>query len=172
MKSLIAVSFALALTPALGHTLKLEQFDQFKLGELVGNLPTTVREKTVSSLGGPGNGFVIRSVFPKHKAPFEMACKSSYYNGSPYPSYTSCDVTVDLNDPALDSKYDQHRFVFTDPTVVTALREAIPYGRVKKQFNSFERNRGTTYEGRYTNIFHYIFTCQRTACVLKLSSKI
>ena len=165
------LSLALAV-PVIGnaHVMKLEDFDQFKLGELLGNLPETVRFKTRTTLTSPRDGFMIKSVFPKYEAPLKMTCRSSYFGGSLYPSYTNCEVYIDLNHRELGSRYDQHKFVFTDAETVRSLRAAIPYTRTRKQFNSFERDRGTTYEGKFTNIFHYIFVCTETQCTLKLSA--
>ncbi|HXH30990.1 MAG TPA: hypothetical protein VNJ01_09280 [Bacteriovoracaceae bacterium] len=171
LKSTLLLLSLLVSGVAGAHVMKLEDFDQFKLGELLGNLPETVRFKTKTSLTGPRVGFMIKSVFPKSDAPFKMTCRSSYFGGAQYPSYTKCEVYIDLNHRDLNSKYDQHKFVFSDSETVQALRSAIPYSSNRKQFNSFERDRGTTYEGKFTNIFHYIFTCLQSQCTLKLSAK-
>ncbi len=162
---LLALSALLASTPALAFELKLEVFDQFKLGELLGNLPTTVRSKVTTKLTTPVKGFEVRSVFPKRPGAFSIKCASSYFNGALYPSYTNCTVSISENSPEAPQQNDEFKITLRDAEVVRALYDAIPYSLEGKKFYSHGKEEGTTFDGSYSNVFHFKLTCQPAECV-------
>lgn len=163
--------FLLTLSlPALGETLILKEFDQIKLGELLGRLPATVANKTNVPIPGPlPSSYVTKITFPSRRQGFEVVCSKTYYNGSPYPSSSVCSVTTDPSHPNYSKSYDEIRFTVTDPILVKTIFLAIPYGDTFKEFYSWERNAGTDFEGQRRDIFHYRFECTLQSCVIRFS---
>ncbi|HXH31387.1 MAG TPA: hypothetical protein VNJ01_11285 [Bacteriovoracaceae bacterium] len=170
----VMIILAASALSTAGHAveLKLEEFDQFKLGELLGNLPVAVRKKVVTKFTAPSKGFEVRSEFPKAPGPFKMICNSSYFGGALYPSYSKCQVTVNENHPETTQQYDEYKIVIQDPTISSALYEAIPYNAEEKEFNSHGKDEGTTFDGLTSNVFHYRFVCRPLECMLTVTSKV
>lgn len=150
--------------------LSLESFDQTKLAELIGNLPTTVRSKKVTRVVSSRLGFKVTSVFPKEDHAFRIKCESSYFNRSLYPSKTKCGITLDEKHPELFQANREFKVSIKDPQIVSALYQAIHYGKPRKEFRSFEKVYGLTFEGRKGYAFDYYFSCGLEDCILKFSN--
>lgn len=144
--------------------LVFEEFDQEKLADLVNRLPETVKTKQVARIVDPTEGILVRSIFPKQNLGFRAVCESRFYHHSPYPSYSSCTMSVDEHHPLVLKKYDEYKIAFNDPAVVAALFGHISFGRPNKDFRSFGKEEGTSFAGKNTWVFHYRFDCSSAAC--------
>ncbi|GEM_PF-2169054 len=151
-------------------SITLEEFDQLKLAEIVGEIPITLRERTTTPITIPKEGIVVESMFPKAAAPFKIHCKSRYFGGSNYISSAECRLTVDLDHPEVDVFYDEVKISLKDAKLVEALFKVIPYGDPQKEMYSYGRDSGTTFEGNAANVFHYRFHCLKTSCDIRLSN--
>ena len=156
---------------AWASSVTLEEFDQLKLAEVVGEIPQTVRTRTITPVTAPVQGIEVESFFPKEAGAFQVHCKSLYYGDSPYISKAQCQLTVDMHHPDLEVGYDEIKISLKDPALVSALYEVIPYGRPEKEMYSYGRDQATNFEGNYTNVFHYRFHCLKESCVIRLSHK-
>lgn len=149
-------------------SLYLDSFDQTKLAALVGEIPTTIREKKVTPLTTPVTGFKVSSRFPKTEGPFAFICESSYYNRSLYASYGSCKVEIDEHHPEVQRSWDEYKIVVTDPEVVATFNKIIPTGRPPyKEFRSFGKEPGKTFDGKFAKIFYYYIRCNKDQCTFK-----
>lgn len=172
MKFIVLSLCALVTSSAFAGFVPLIEFDQLKLGELLGKLPTSVRSKAVEQLSGPRSGIKVKSLFPKEKGAFNFLCESTYYNGSNYASHSECKIEIDTHHEQTDVHYDEFKIVYTDVASVKALFEAIPYGSPVKEFRSTERKKGTNFEGKNGNIFNYYFKCGPQSCEMRFSHKV
>ena len=154
---------------AHAYDLKLKQFDQEKLADLIGKLPLTVRTRVITDIYGPVEGISVKSEFPKEDVGFKAVCESKYFNNSPYASSSVCTMTVDEQHPNVDTKYDEFKLLMADATTAAALFEHISYGRPEKDFRSFGKDKGLTFDGKTTYIFHYRFKCSAESCVMNFS---
>lgn len=152
-----------------GSSLVLEHFDQQKLGDLIGQLPLNVRERSVVHISSPQEGVQVISTFPKNTGPFQFKCKNFYYNQSEYASNAECEVMVDPYHPDVEKNYDEVRIILKDKFLVRALFETIAFGRPEKKYYSYGRDPGTTFEGQFTNIFHFRFVCGQNQCEMRFS---
>ena len=150
-------------------TLTLKEFDQIKLGELMGRMPDTVALKTTIEVPGPIPATETQITYPVQPQGFQIYCAKTYYNGSPYPSSSVCSVTIDPAHPNFTQSYDEIRFSVIDPSLVQTMFQAIPYGETFKEYYSWEKNAGTNYEGRRADIFHYRFECTMESCLIRFS---
>ena len=149
-------------------SLYLDNFDQTKLAALVGEIPTTIREKNVTPLTEPVQGFKVSSKFPKEAGPFQISCESSYYNRSLYASYAACKVEIDEHHQEVQKSWDEYKIVITDPEIVGVFNKIIPMGRAPyKEFRSFGKEKGKNFNGVYSNIFYYYIRCSQNECTFK-----
>ena len=169
MKNMIYLLVGFFVITAHAYDLKLEQFDQEKLADLMGRLPLTVRTRVITQIEGPVAGLSVKSEFPKADVGFKAVCESKYYNNSPYASSSVCTMTVDEQHPNLDTKYDEYLLKLEDAATAAALFKHISYGKPEKDFRSFGKDKGLTFEGKTAFIFHYRFKCREESCVLNFS---
>lgn len=166
LSGLILLTYSLS---ALGETLTLKEFDQIKLGELLGRIPATLVIKTNTPISGNIPGYVSKITFPNRSEGFQINCSKTYYNGSPYPSSTLCSVTIDPAHPQYSKSYDEIRFHVIEPDLVKAIFFSIPYGDTLKEYYSWERDAGSNFEGQRSDIFHYRFECTIQSCLVRFS---
>lgn len=169
MKNMIYLLAGLFVINAHAYDLKLEQFDQEKLADLIGRLPLTVRTRVITNLSEPVAGISVKSEFPKEDVGFKAVCESKYYNNSPYASSSVCTMTVDERHPNVDTKYDEYQLSMKDQTTAEALFKHISYGKPEKDFRSFGKDKGLNYDGKNSFVFHYRFKCSTDACVMNFS---
>lgn len=169
MKMLLLISILLFSGTTFAFERKMETFDQLKLAELVNRLPVTARLRKTRKARNPTEGLKVKSTFPKRASAFQINCESVYYNASKIPSSSTCQLTVDPTHPQLESSYDEYRIQIKDKVSVTALNNAISYGRPKKEFRSWDRAFGTNFEGFRGNLFYYYLVCSTELCTLKIS---
>lgn len=166
MRSLLALAVLTGWAQA--SVLEINAFDQEKLAQLLNRLPQGVLHRTVTDAPGVRT---ITNVFPRAPGPFQISCESPFYDGSPYPSTPVCEVAFDDNDRAIEKKYDEWRIQETDPEVIQALFAAIAPRGETRYYRSGYSDEGTNFEGRRTNIFHYLVSCTSSSCVYHFSEK-
>lgn len=164
--SLVLLGFSFS---AWADGLTLKEFDQIKLGELLSRLPEGVATKVVVPAPGDMPGTEEQITFPAQPQGYQFICRRTFYYESPYPSFTACSVSIDPAHPDHDRSYDEIRFKVTDLTLVQAMYNAIPYGVPLKEYYSWERDEGTNYEGKSTDVFHYRFECTAESCLIRFS---
>ena len=170
MKKNILLALSLSLSQAFASNVQMEQFDQEKLADLLGRLPLTVRDRVITDITEPTTGVLVTSDFPKNlEAGFKAHCESKYFNNSPYPSSSVCTMEIDEHHHLMDTKYDENRLVVEDEEIAKALFDNISYGLPEKDFRSFGKDHGTSFEGKYTYIFHYRMKCSEKSCVMNFS---
>lgn len=170
MKLLLLLLIASYTSISFAYELKLTQFDQEKLAELVERLPTSVRFRNVESLSDPAKGRRVLSEFPIEEQGFRFICVSNYFNHSPHASSASCKVIIDEHHPGVDMNYDEFKVSLKDVLISQALFQHISYGKPHKEFRSEGRDSGISYEGKEELIFRYYFKCRPELCVLRFSN--
>jgi hypothetical protein len=170
MKTIIIFILSIFTSSVIhAETIELNYDDQLRLADLVIKLPSTVRRSMNESISTPKNGTRITSIFPKRSAAWLVVCAHDYFNGSEYPSYVQCELTVDEHHPDLQVNYDQYQIMIANKQMTTALYNAISYGDPEKEFRSFGKRYGTNFEGKSANIFRYYFNCSVASCRILLS---
>lgn len=169
------VMILLLLLPAIAsaESLKLARFDQLKLAELVARLPSSVRAITQEEVSHPAPGRRITSRLPiaEESSSFQIICHSTYFHDSPYASEADCSFEVNLSHKDLQSSYDELLVKIKNSALNEALYAGIPHGVPRREFRSFGKDKGTTFEGTSGQIFHYYLSCSEAQCILKVSEK-
>jgi hypothetical protein len=151
------------------HQLKLSTFDQAKLGELLNRLPDHLVRRTYHNVRHNPSLRIQTLTLINEKDSYQMSCERIFYPKAVYPSQTTCAVRINLDNPATVKRHDVLRITERDPTLVSALKEAIPYGSPQKKFYSYQRDEGITFTGGKGTVFHYQFICAQSLCWLKFS---
>ncbi len=165
MKFLIAL---LLTTSSFAGSISLKKYDQRKISLTLGELPLSVRVKTISNISRPVNGIKVTNVFDAGGMKF--TCENIYYLNSPYPTDGGCKIALDLKDPNVSAQNNEIKFTMTDPEKVKAFFQTIPYGSPEKDQHGWERDNGVNFEGNRAPIFHYRINCSPSRCEFTFSS--
>lgn len=167
MKLLLALLFIISSVEAA--TLKLEALDQEKLGDLLEKLDPTVR-RTIRLVTSRDEESKKKFIFPREEGPVRITCERSYFNGSPYASFTSCTFEVKEEDPGTLKRFDEFE-VSLDSSLSEALFAAISYGKPEKVLYSYGRKWGVSFEGIERQVFHFGLKCLPSECKLRAHAK-
>lgn len=170
MKNLYLMLFLAFSVPAFGGEITLGNIDQKKLGELLGRLPLSVRERIIKKRVLKKE-LLVRSVFPVVDSPFVIRCESTYYNGSNIFTSSNCSMYVDQHHPEVETNFDEYKIRITDREMVEALFSNISYQSDYKELRSYGKTQGRNFDGKETFIFNYFFKCSQEECILKVSRK-
>lgn len=152
-----------------GETIDLNYDDQLRLADLLAKLPSNARWSKQETVDSPKSGVRMNYLFPKQDEAFKISCQNDYFNGSPYPSFVHCELSVDEHHPDLEMNYDQYRIMLDNRQQVSALYDAIPYGNPEKEFRSWGKQTGTDFSGKSGNILRYFFKCSMESCRILIS---
>ena len=145
----------------------IDGWDQIKLGHLMAKLPDNVVDRNLDSLSG---GKRVTTVFPRKSDAFSIECVNDYFDDSPVPSTTVCTINIDINHQKIEKNYDEIRT--TTSSGAASMFEAFPYGNDSRSFRSGKFDEGIDFNGRKTNIFHYMITCSANECLYRFSEKV
>lgn len=172
MKKAMGLLGALLFTHlAMGEILPLDSFDQAKLGEFLIRLPKQMTEKSKEN-NFSKNLQILTLKFPRTTEAFAIKCSLHFYQDSPYPSETHCEVTVNKQHPRAILRHDVVRVTVQDPAMVKGIYQAIPYGALQRKLYSYDRDPGVTFQGIKGSIHHYQIICATSTCWFKFSNKI
>jgi hypothetical protein len=167
-KSLFLLTLVVA--PTFAGTMKIDDFDQAKLAEIIATIPSKAQEQKITAVSDSVMGHKVSSIFPTSDGPLQIACESTYFNDSPYASSSGCKVTINHKHEDVQIVNDQMKITLRDPVAIKALHTAMPFAGEKKKVYSFHRDIGRTFEGVYSNVFHWIIDCESsTQCALYFS---
>lgn len=169
-KILFSVTVFLLALPAWTHTLKLKEFDQYKLAEFLDRLPDTVATRTVTKRSSFSRNYSVHHSFPKKSNAFLMECESFFVEDSEVPLDVDCVVTINKKSKKAIIKHHVLR-VNLRKSEAKAVYDAIPYGRPVKKLYSYGRGPGITYTGVKNVVHHYQFLCTETLCRMNFSTK-
>jgi hypothetical protein len=158
----------LLTTSSFAGSVALKKYDQRKIALTLGELPTTVRDRTIIRISSPVSGIKVTNVFDAGGMKF--LCESFYYLNSPHPTDGNCKITLDMKDPNVSAQNNEIKFTMTEKDKVKAFYEAIPYGRPEKDQHGWERDNGVNFEGLRAPIFHYRINCSPARCEFIFSS--
>lgn len=167
LKLILLLAFSM---PAFGGEITLGSIDQKKLGELLGRLPLSVRERIIKKRILKKE-LSVKSLFPVIDSPFVIKCESTYYNGSSVFTSSKCSMNVDHLHPEVETNFDEYKIRITDREIVEALFANISYQNDFKELRSYGKTKGRNFDGKETFIFNYYFKCSREECILKVSRK-
>jgi hypothetical protein len=154
------------------HEIKLSEFDQSHLSALISRLPTVLIYTHTEKIKIPVDGKKVITSLRPFDTGLTFKCWNDFYNESPWPSFGGCQVLIDLTHPTTQLNHDVITIFIHDQYLAQSLFHAIPYGKPKKEFFSFERDSGTDSSGaKSNNIFHFYFSCTQQECEILLSSK-
>lgn len=139
-------------------------FDQAKLETVLRNIPSSL--KRIEKF----NGYIRKHLkFPDvAQSNFFITCQVDYFNESQIPSYKACELDV----ISLDHAGEEFSVKIENLEIVTALRESFSYGQEIKKFYSTERIYGQAFDGKYRDLFRYMFICSAKACEATFATKI
>lgn len=151
--------------------LKLDRYDQLKLAELLARIPAEAKieksEKEDETSGLQKRFFT----FPKEEMGFQIFCETHYYNNSPYVSSAQCLFEIDPNHHLIEHNYDEYRISLKDKAMASGLYQSIPHGQPRREIRSWQRDRGTNFEGIRSEIFRYYLSCLSESCELRISEQ-
>ncbi len=163
----IILAAILMIGSAHASQIVLDGWDQIKLGTMMAELPDNVVDRSLDSLSG---GKRITTVFPRKSDAFSIECVNDYFEDSPVPSTTTCTIELDINHQDIEKNYDEIRTKST--AGAASMFEAFPYGSDSRSFRSGKFDEGIDFNGKKTNIFHYMFTCSVRECLYRFSEKV
>jgi hypothetical protein len=170
MKVLVLGALLFLSLPSRAFVIELETFDQQKLADLVRRLPFELKHTSSTDLSLPTRGVNEKSKFPRTKEKgFQTTCESQTFGDSPVPSSATCTLIIDEDSEFVSTKNDEFRVQLDDEDLASALFDHISYGRPEKDFRSFGKRVGRSFNGKKTFIFDYRFSCSRTSCELFFS---
>ena len=172
MKILFLFVCVLSSVSAFAESFKLKDWDQLKLGELLSRIPAEAKVLKVTPVTEPALGRKERIIFPRWVGALKIICENITYGNSQVISASTCTFSIDSHHPDVSVNYDQYKILLKNPTTVQALMVSIHGGPESKEYRSGYMDDGINFEGRATNIFHYLFKCKTTECELRVSKKI
>jgi hypothetical protein len=138
-------------------------FDQSKLETVLRNIPSSL--KRIEKF----DGYIRKHLkFPEAQSNFSITCQADYFNEAQIPSYKACELDV----TSLDHAGEEYSLKIENPEIVKALRESFSYGQEIKKFYSTERIYGQAFDGKYRDLFRYMFICSAKACDATFATKI
>jgi hypothetical protein len=153
------------------ETLKLDNYDQLKLAELLARIPAEAKEeKAEKDESRPGLQKKIMA-FPKEDIGLRILCEAQYYNNSPYISKAQCALEIDPNHRSIEHSYDEYRIKIADETSASGIFTSIPHGLPRRELRSWKRDVGTNFQGKKSEIFRYYFSCSKSECEVLISEK-
>ncbi len=172
MKNMFLTFIVFMSASAIAETFKIEDYDQQKLAALMTKIPKEAKVLKVTEITEPMAGRVERVIFPRWVGALKIICESTFYDEFEIAAKWACTMEVNSHHDDVEAKYDEFKILLKNPKTTKALFESISFGRPEKDFRSFKKDPGMTFEGKITNIFHYFFKCSESLCDLRVSKKI